>query len=118
MDAFVAIADPTRRQVMELLRSGDRTAGELVAAFPRLSQPAMSKHLRVLREAGLVNVRPKEQRRIYSLRPEGLAELDRWISQYRSHWQSRLEALERHLERRAASRLQPKSPHIRTRKKR
>lgn len=101
MDAFVAISDPTRRQVLDLLRTSERTAGELSGAFPWLSQPAMSKHLRVLREAGLVNVRAEEQRRFYSLRADGLAELDAWISRYRPFWEGQLDALERHLDERA-----------------
>jgi DNA-binding transcriptional ArsR family regulator len=103
MDVFTALADPTRRGVLELLRQQERAAGELGDAFPKLSQPAMSRHLRVLREAGLVNVRRDEQRRVYSLRAEGLAELDEWIARYRPFWQLRLDALEKHLDQQAKS---------------
>ena len=98
MDVFVAVADPTRRQVLDLLRGRERTAGELVSAFPDLSQPAVSRHLRVLREAGLVNVQRDEQRRVYSLRAEGLAQLETWISQYREFWPVQLDSLARHLD--------------------
>lgn len=112
MDVFAALSDPTRRRVLDLLHSRERTAGELVAAFPRVSQPAISRHLRVLREAGLVNVQPDEQRRVYSLRSEGLKELDTWLSRYRQFWTDRLDALEKHLDARPESHAQP-----RTRKK-
>jgi DNA-binding transcriptional ArsR family regulator len=98
MDVFGALADPTRRQVLELLRGGERSAGELVSAFPSLSQPAVSRHLRLLREAGLVHVRRDEQRRLYTLRAEGLAELDRWLASYRPFWQAQLDALAKHLD--------------------
>lgn len=104
MDVFTALADPTRRQVLDLLRKSERAAGEVVDAFPRLSQPAVSRHLRVLREAGLVRVRSEEQRRIYALEPRGLAELDRWLSHYRHFWTEQLDALERHLDARAHER--------------
>ncbi len=102
MDVFAAIADPTRRQVLDLLRVRERAAGELAASFPSLSQPAMSQHLRVLREAGLVNVRPELQRRIYSLRYEGFATLEAWLTHYRQFWQLNLDALERYLDARGA----------------
>jgi DNA-binding transcriptional ArsR family regulator len=102
VDVFAAIADPTRRQVLEMLRSRDHSAGELLAAFPELSQPAISRHLRVLREVGLVRVRPEEQRRIYSLDHAGFAVLDAWIGDYQRFWQGRLDALERYLDARAA----------------
>lgn len=98
MDAFAAVADPTRRGMLELLRRREHAAGEVVAAFPSVSQPAVSKHLRVLREAGLVNVRREEQRRLYSIRPEGFSELDAWIARYRPFWTDKLDALERHLD--------------------
>jgi DNA-binding transcriptional ArsR family regulator len=98
MDVFTAVADPTRRQVLDLLRDHERAAGELAGAFPRLTQPAISRHLRVLREAGLVNVRRDEQRRVYSLRAEGLAELEAWLSQYRRFWEAQLDALTKHLD--------------------
>lgn len=98
MDAFTAIADPTRRQVLDLLHRRERPAGELVNAFPSLTQPAISRHLRVLREAGLVNVRSEQQRRVYSLRKEGLAELDAWFAKYRDFWTEQLDSLTQHLD--------------------
>jgi DNA-binding transcriptional ArsR family regulator len=103
MDVFAAIADPTRRQVLDLLRGRELAAGELVEAFPHMTQPAISRHLRILREAGLVNVRPEQQRRVYALRPEGLAELDAWIARYRELWAKQLDALARHLNKRKKS---------------
>jgi DNA-binding transcriptional ArsR family regulator len=98
MDAFAVIADPTRRAVLDLLLERERTVGELVERFPALTQPAVSRHLRVLRDAGLVNVRAEEQRRVYSLRPEGMAEVDAWVARHRDFWTARLDALERHLD--------------------
>lgn len=97
MDIFVAVADPTRRAILDLLVEGERPAGELVAAFPALTQPAVSRHLRVLLEVGLVAVRPEAQKRIYGLRPERLAELDVWLGRYRQFWNDRLDALGQHL---------------------
>jgi len=98
MDVFEAVADPTRRAVLELLAARERSAGELVAAFPALTQPAVSRHLRVLRESKLVDVRADGTRRVYSLRPAGLSELDRWIERYRRFWAERLDGLEAHLD--------------------
>ncbi len=98
MDVFAAVADPTRRKVLDLLRTGERAAGDLSRAFPHLSQPAMSQHLKVLRETGLVRVRPELQKRIYSLDPGGFAELDAWLGRYRAFWELNLGALERHLD--------------------
>jgi DNA-binding transcriptional ArsR family regulator len=103
MDVFAAIADPTRRRVLDLLRAGEQPAGALAGAFQQLSQPAMSRHLRVLREAGLVHMRPEQQRRVYSLRADGLAELDAWLANYRVFWSQQLDALEQHLAARARS---------------
>jgi DNA-binding transcriptional ArsR family regulator len=100
-DVFAALADPTRRQVLDLLSRQERAAGELGRAFPRISQPGMSRHLRVLREAGLVRVRQEDRRRLYSLRSDRLAEVDAWISKYRGFWQTELDSLEAHLEARA-----------------
>lgn len=97
MDAFSAVADPTRRAMLDLLMKGERPAGDLVTAFPAISQPAVSKHLRVLRNAGLVSVRVSAQQRIYTLQPKALAELDAWIAKYKVFWPERLDALERHL---------------------
>ena len=87
-----ALADGSRRTVLETLRDHPATAGELAEALP-IARPGVSRHLRVLREAGLVEVRAQAQRRIYSLRPEPLAELDDWLGEYRALWQSRLDAL-------------------------
>ena len=98
MSTFDALADPHRRQILDLLRSGERAAGDLVAALP-LSQPGASRHLRVLREAGLVSVRKEAQQRIYRLAPAPLAELDAWLAPYRTFWSGRLGALEDHLNR-------------------
>lgn len=98
-DVFAALADPTRRQVLDLLTRHERAAGELGRAFPRISQPGISRHLRILREAGLVRVRRERQHRYYSLRSERLAEVDAWISKYRGFWESELDSLEDFLER-------------------
>jgi DNA-binding transcriptional ArsR family regulator len=94
---FEVLAEPHRRLILDLLRDGDRPVGELVGAL-RLSQPAVSKHLRVLREAGLVEVRAEAQRRHYRLTPAPLAEVDGWLEPYREFWRHRLDALERHLD--------------------
>lgn len=94
---FTALAEPARRQILELLRQRERSVGELVERL-KLSQPGVSKHLRVLREAGLVRVRPEGQRRWYGLRAEPLAELDAWLAPYREFWGGRLDALEHHLD--------------------
>lgn len=99
MDVFEAIAEPSRRALLDVLAEGERSAGELVASLPRLTQPAVSRHLRVLREVGLVEVRPDAQRRIYALRADGLVEIDKWIGRYRRYWADHLDALERHLDR-------------------
>ena|SRR5690349_18812137 len=97
MDTFSAIADPTRRAMLDLLMKGGRPAGDLVSAFSGISQPAVSKHLRVLREAGLVRVQVRAQQRIYSLQPKPLADLDAWVAKYKVFWPERLDALEKHL---------------------
>ncbi|PND56978.1 transcriptional regulator [Mycobacterium sp. ENV421] len=98
MDVFEAVAEPNRRVLLDTLAAGDRTAGELVAALPDLTQPSVSRHLRILREVGLVEVRPDAQRRIYALRADGLVAIDSWIEQYRQFWSGHLDALERHLD--------------------
>ena len=97
MDTFSAVADPTRRAMLDLLFERERTAGDLVNAFPAISQPAVSKHLRVLRDAGLVSVRVHAQQRIYALQPKPLSELVAWISKYEVFWPKRLDALEEYL---------------------
>ena len=102
MDVFTAVAEPTRRAVLDLLAGRERSAGELVAAFPTLTQPAVSRHLRILRESQLVHVRADGTRRVYSLRPAALAELDRWLDSYRRFWSERLDDLEEHLDAKAA----------------
>lgn len=91
------LADPTRRRILDLLRAGERPVGELVERL-ELSQPAVSKHLRVLREAGLVEVRADAQRRLYRLRLEPLVEVDEWLAPYRRLWGGALDDLGRHLE--------------------
>ena len=91
--AFQLLAEPARRQVLDELRAGDRSVGQLVTALA-MSQPAVSKHLRVLREAGLATARVEGRRRIYRLRPGGLRELDEWLAPYRAFWNERLDALE------------------------
>jgi DNA-binding transcriptional ArsR family regulator len=98
MDVFEAVAEPSRRALLDALTRGERTAGELVATLPELTQPSVSRHLRVLREVGLVEVRPDAQRRIYALRADGLVEIDEWIERYRRYWSGHLDALERHLQ--------------------
>ena len=97
MDVFEALAEPSRRTLLDTLRDGERTAGELVATLPGLTQPTVSRHLRVLREVGLVEVRPDAQRRIYALRADGLVAIDDWINRYRHFWTDHLDALEQHL---------------------
>lgn len=98
MKAAEALADPTRRRIVELLADGELTAGELAAEFST-SRPAVSRHLRVLREQGLVTVRSDAQRRVYSLDPAPLVELDAWLARYRSFWSQRLDALDTQLAR-------------------
>ena len=93
---FELLAEPTRRRILDLLRDGERPVGELVQRLS-MSQPAVSKHLRVLRDSGLVDVRVDAQRRMYRLRPEPLREVDAWIEPYRRLWDQRLDRLERHL---------------------
>lgn len=114
MDTFAALADPTRRQVLDLLSRRERAAGELGAAFPSVSQPGMSRHLRVLREAGLVRVRKEDRHRVYSLRWEGLAPVDAWISKYRGFWETELDSLESFLDSKAAG--APSAKRARNRK--
>lgn len=97
MTIFDTLADPSRRRILELLQTGERPVGELVDALG-MSQPAVSRHLRVLREAGVVEARVDAQRRLYRLRPDSLRELDAWLEPYRLLWSGRLDELERHLE--------------------
>jgi DNA-binding transcriptional ArsR family regulator len=102
VNALEALADPTRRRIVELLAEGERSAGELAAEF-QTSRPGVSRHLRVLREYGLVRSREDGRRRVYELEPGPLAELDGWLQQYRRFWQNRLEALDTEIRRRRRS---------------
>ena len=97
MTAFTALAEPNRRRILDLLQEQPRLVGDLVDRLG-ISQPGVSKHLRLLREAGLVSVRRDAQRRWYELRPEPLAEVDAWLEPYRARWAGRLDALERQLD--------------------
>jgi DNA-binding transcriptional ArsR family regulator len=99
--AFQVLAEPARRRILEELRQTERPVNHLVEVLG-ISQPGVSKHLRVLREAGLVEVRQDAQRRLYRLRPEPLQEVDRWLEPYRQFWNQRLDALEAHLDQQAA----------------
>jgi len=96
MDALAALADPTRRRIVELLAQRELSAGEIAARF-EISAPAVSQHLKVLREAQLVRVRAEAQRRIYELDPDGLGELHAWLGNIRQSWRGRLSASERRL---------------------
>jgi DNA-binding transcriptional ArsR family regulator len=98
MSTWAALAEPHRREMLMLLLEKPRPVGELVERLG-LSQPGTSKHLRVLREAGLVRVHREAQRRVYALEPAPLAELDAWLAPYRRTWKQSLDALERHLDR-------------------
>ena len=93
---FDVVAEPHRRRILDLLAAGERPVGDLVGEL-ELSQPAVSKHLRILRDAGLVEVRGEAQRRLYSVRPEPLRAIDEWLMPYRAMWAARLDDLERHL---------------------
>jgi DNA-binding transcriptional ArsR family regulator len=94
---YAALAEPSRRLILDMLRERDHSVGELVPRL-RLSQPGVSKHLKVLREAGLVDFRVDGKRRWYGLRADPLADVAEWLEPYRKHWSARLDALERHLE--------------------
>ena len=100
-DVFSVIADPTRRAVLDLLARGPRNAGGIAAEFPRLTQPGVSRHLKVLRQANLVDVTVRAQQRIYAINPEGLADLYEWVAKYQAMWPDTLDALGRHLDARA-----------------
>ncbi len=96
--AFAIVAEPNRRAILSMLLTAERSVGEIEEAL-RLSQPAVSKHLRLLRDAGFVESRIDAQRRLYRLRPEPLMELDEWLAPFRRFWNKHLDALERHLDR-------------------
>jgi DNA-binding transcriptional ArsR family regulator len=95
--AFEVLAEPTRRRILDHLRDGEQAVGELVGRLD-LSQPAVSKHLRVLRDAGLVEARIDAQRRVYRLCADPLREVDEWLAPYRGMWAERLDLLEAHLD--------------------
>jgi DNA-binding transcriptional ArsR family regulator len=97
VDLFELVAEPHRRQILDALRERDRSVSELVGLLG-LAQPTVSKHLKALRQADLVVVRPEAQRRWYGLRAEPLRELDRWLDPYRIAWAERLDALDKHLD--------------------
>lgn len=103
MEGLAALGDPTRRRIVEMLAAGELSAGEIGARFA-VTAPAISQHLKVLREAQLVRVRPEAQRRIYTLDPAGLVALDAWLAGIRRFWTAGLDALERHLASEAAAR--------------
>ncbi len=96
MDTLTALADPTRRQIVEMLSRGERAAGDIADKFA-VSAPAISQHLKVLREAKLVQVRVEAQRRIYTIDPDGLDEIDAWLRHVRQFWKGRLDVLEQEL---------------------
>jgi DNA-binding transcriptional ArsR family regulator len=109
MRSLEALADPTRRRIVELLARRDRTAGEIVEEFD-MSAPAISQHLNVLREAGLVSSRAEGQQRVQSLNPGGLDEVGAWLEKTRGFWSKRLDALERELKSAAEADRRRKSP--------
>jgi len=98
LDLFEVVVEPNRRRILDVLRDGDRSVNDLVDVL-QIAQPTVSKHLKTLREAGLVVVRPDAQRRWYQLQPQPLQELDAWLAPYREAWSERLDALSRHLDR-------------------
>lgn len=108
LDVLEVIAEPTRRRILDAVRDGERSVNELVEQVG-MHQPGVSRHLRVLRDAGLVTVRRDAQRRMYRLRPEPLKELDAWLEPYRAEWAGRLDSLEAHL-RRTAPPVTPTTP--------
>jgi DNA-binding transcriptional ArsR family regulator len=108
-DPFETLADPTRRRIVEALRSGERQVGEIVDRAG-IHQSGVSRHLRILHEAGFVSVRPDGQRRLYSLRPEPFRELDAWLASYRRLWEARLDRFGAALEERRKDRATKKEP--------
>ena len=105
-DAFQTLADPTRRRIVETLRRGERQVNDIVEQAG-IHQSGVSRHLRILHEAGFVSMRPDGQRRLYSLRPEPFRELDKWLAKYRSLWEARLDRLGAALEEQRQSRRTP-----------
>jgi DNA-binding transcriptional ArsR family regulator len=110
--AFEILAEPNRRAILHLLASSERSVGEIERQL-RMTQPAVSKHLRVLREAGLVEAEVDAQRRLYRLRPERLMEVEAWLVPFRRFWSAHVDALERHLDR-----MEPSTPAKRKTRKR
>ena len=105
--SFAIIAEPNRRAILSLLASSERSVSEIEQKL-RMAQPSVSKHLRVLREAGFVEARVDAQRRVYRIRPEPLREVDAWLAPFRELWSTHLDALERHLDRQA-TKVHPKT---------
>ena len=103
LDPFQALADPTRRTILEVLRNGERQVNDIVEQAT-IHQSGVSRHLRILQEAGFVSMRPDGQRRLYRLRPEPFRELDQWLAQYRSLWEARLDSFGAALEARQRAR--------------
>ena len=103
MNALAALADPTRRRIVEVLAEGERSAGDIAAHFAG-ARPGVSRHLRILREHGLVLSRVDGRRRLYSLDPRPLDELEAWLTHYRAFWENRLDALDTEIQRRRRSR--------------
>ena len=109
-DVFQTLADPTRRRIVDALRHGERAVNDIVATV-EIDQSGVSRHLRILGEAGFVSVRPEGPRRLYSLRPEPFRELEEWMNGYRSLWDKRLDRLGEELERRQEARAAKKGSH-------
>lgn len=109
IDPFLTLADPTRRRVVDALRTGERQVNDLVAAIG-IHQSGVSRHLRILSEAGFVAMRPDGSRRLYSLKPEPFREIDAWLDQYRQFWDARLDRFGAALEARQQERQQQRSP--------
>jgi len=103
LDAFQTLADPTRRRLIESLRDGEQQVGDLVETAG-VHQSGVSRHLRILHEAGFVSMRPDGQRRLYSLKPEPFRQLDQWLGPYRKLWEARLDRFETALEKRQRAR--------------
>ena len=115
-NSFAIVAEPNRRAILGLLLASERSVGEIERKL-RLSQPSVSKHLRVLREAGFVESRVEAQQRVYRLRPEPLMELDEWLEPFRRFWSKHVDALERHLDRMAEQEKAPPTPTKRRKKR-
>jgi DNA-binding transcriptional ArsR family regulator len=107
---FAIIAEPNRRAILSLLAASEQSVGDLETRL-RMPQTSVSKHLRVLRDAGFVEARVDAQRRVYRIRPEPLKEVDDWLAQFRRFWTTHVDALERHLDRMSAQLEQPKEPN-------